>query len=732
MLECKESDHNQQEIILICINMNCQLKRGCCIDCIQMHKAHKSDLKTMKQIKEWKKTTIQNYEIYQKKISQIVEIMGQAEKYLSCMGEDLEKQFEVIMENEYEKQVYNLLRIQQLQSSFNQLILNLETLMEPISQIFSIIESSSKDIWVKAQKTLNISNNKQQIIGQESQIIQEIKIDLGNQEINQKQNRMKIFINLDLIRKENNYNIYQYPRYYKSSIDKLEDYKTIILIGTQSSEKQKLINLFLNYYHDIKLSDSNIFEIADDIDITKERQNDEYEQMKVYYITPQNGKPGLRIIYTPNYSDDLNYDDQNISNRIFDVIYNSALLDQNILIGFVIPQQVQIGTFYMLESVLCKLSNVLIKNIVFLFPDCIDDYPKQKNILQSKTDKINGILSPVLKMIPTMNNIWYLKFNTNTLFVENKTQENQLLWEMGNDSFKLILQDYLQNKINSNKLLDMKSKYDQFFDYISFSLFTQKLEKKFLELYKRDNFHVELSQKYENLLKKMKDQINLQSEKQIYLNNNGEIGYTYQLLNGEKSAQIIYQTMEKFNECINEQHEMLYSFQNKNGDIYDKNFEEFYDLFRNFGNFMIQEYNSWKLFFKFNSILTSINHTQWRYYEHLNYKEQSSKQEGWQTRMKLLSKIIKLYNYFDDCYSKLPNLDQLIKQWSDQNFTNKNCSYVQYHKQSVSSFRDNILQVSHIKLFQRHQQVQIQQRISQNCDQDFKNFIQEILQFLLN
>ncbi|CAD8074334.1 unnamed protein product [Paramecium sonneborni] len=715
MQECQEQDHNQQEIILICINMDCQLKRACCLDCIQKHKSHKQDLKTIKQITLWKKNTTQSYELYQKKMNQIIEIMGQAEKYLSDIGEDIEKSLEVIMNEEYEKQISNLLRIQQLSSSFNQLISNLETLMEPISQIFSIVDASSRDKQVKTQTTQNNPSMKLKTIVQEQQIKYKQKIDLENQEFKQNQG-IKILNNLNIIRKENNFNIYQYPRYYKSSIEYLEDYKTIILIGTQSSEKQNLINLFVNYYNSVQFTDPYRFEIIDDIDINKEKQNDEYEQMKVYYIIPQNGQSGLRIIYTPDYNDDLCYDDQNKSDIIYNLISNSISLNQNILIGFVIPQQVQIGSFYMLESILSKFPNILIQNIVFLFPDCINDYPKQKQILQSQIENINGILSPVCKMITTMRNIWYLKFNSAALFVNHKTQENQFIWEMGNNSFQLLLNNYLLNKINYNKLSEMKVKYDEFYNTINFYIYIQKMKQKFMELYKRDNFHLDFEQKIEICQQQIGKYINLQNE-----------DYSFYKIS-QPTKQIIEEIMKKFDNSIEEDNKKLESFQSlfKNQELYNKNFEEFQDLFKNFENSMFQEYNSWRLYFRFNSILTSINHSQWKYYEHLNSKEQSSKQEGWEERVKLLNNKTKFFFYFDN-QSKIPNLDQLSKLWFDQYFIPKQCSIMQYIKHSWS-FKQNTYFETGLNVGN----IEITKRILQDCDTHFENFIQKILQVLLS
>ncbi|CAD8163689.1 unnamed protein product [Paramecium octaurelia] len=733
MLECEEQDHNQQEIILICINVDCQIKRSCCIDCIVKHNSHKQDLKSINQITKWKKSTTNDYEIYQKKITQIVEIMSQAQKYVSCFVEDLEKSFDEIMIEEFEKQVCNLLRIQQLSSSFNQLTSNLETFMEPISQIFSTVESSSKDKWVKAQPPLNITKNQYQNIAQEQSIQKEQQIDFENKEPKQEK-QMKKFENLDLIRKENGFNIYQYPRYYKSSIECLEEYKTIILIGTQNSDKQNLINLFVNYYYGVEFSDNYRFEIMDDIDISKDRQNDEYQQMKVYYVTPSNGQSGLRIIYTLDYNDDLSYDDQNKTDTIQNVIYNSASLNQNILIGFVIPQQVQIGTFFMLESILSRFPNILINNILFLFPDCTDEFPKQKQTLQSKTEMINGILSPVFKMIPTKSNFWYLQFNTSVVYQENKKKQNQVFWEMGKNSFQLLLSESLSNKINCNILLEMKCKYDEFFKVINFSMFTEQMKEMFLFLYKRENFQIQFLQQYENIKQKLEDFLDFSKTKTQQ--QNGPIHYLYYFQNNDEGfKQPIEKIMKDYNYFIEQNIQKFRDFQIliKNKDDYNQDFEHFYEQFKNFGSFMEQQYKSWQQYFKFNSILTSINHGQGKYYELLNSKEQSLIQEGWQERAKLLTKTSKSFQYFDGLI-KLPNLEQLINQWFDQYFSEKGCTINKYYKITwqftISIYW--VLDVVQVELFKNYQQLQIKKRISEDCDKHFDNFILRILQDILN
>ncbi|CAD8203775.1 unnamed protein product [Paramecium octaurelia] len=167
--------------------------------------------------------------------------------------------------------------------------------------MFSIVEASSKDKRVKAQPSLHITNNKQQTFGQEQQIQKEYQIDFGIQGLKQ-QKQLKTLRNLDLIRKENGFDIYQFPLIYKQQIGCIEEYKTIILIGTQNSQKLNFIKFIYGYR----------FEIDHNIDISKDKQNDEYEQMKVYYIRPSNGQLGLRIIYTLDYNDDLIYEDQQI------------------------------------------------------------------------------------------------------------------------------------------------------------------------------------------------------------------------------------------------------------------------------------------------------------------------------------------------------------------------------------------------------------------------------------
>ncbi|CAD8149946.1 unnamed protein product [Paramecium pentaurelia] len=701
MIECQVSDHNKEEILYACLNMNCQIKRGCCLYCIEQHNLHKQDLKSMKQITLWKKNITQSYDTYSKKISQIMEIIGQAQQYLSNLGQDLEKQFDQIMNDEFEKQVFNLLRIQQLSTSFNQLISNLETLMEPISQIFSNVEASSQNICVKIQSILNNSNDKLQIMEKESQT-EEVK--KGEPKVEPKKQKVKTYSYLNIIentyklRKGNDFDIHQYPKQCKSSIENLDEYKTIILIGTQSSEKQNLINLFVNYYYGVEFQDPYRFEIIDDIDIKKEKQNDEYEKMKVYYITPQNGKSGLRIIYTPDYSDDLNYDDQQICTSIYNVISNSAQLNQNILIGFLIPRKVQIGSFFMLESILSQLSNKLIKNIVFLFPDSTDESPKQKEILQSKTQKINGIQSPVFQMIPTMNHFWYLKFNTNTLFNQNKNQDNQYLWELGKNNFQLLLQNYLQNKINLNSLQQMKQQYDQFIN-IKLTGVQQQLKNKYYELYRRDNFDCNFKIIFERFKKEI-----------IPFISNHHIDKT-------KSEGI--STLKHYKGIMDNQYKEIEKFKSLDQKIYNKDFEEFYDLLKNFWNLMQQEYYPWSVYFKFNSILISINNCQWRYYQHLITKEQIQKQEGWEERVNLLTK--KKIQYYSDGYVGMPNLDQIVKEWYDKNIRSK-WRYVEYSSMTYKEY-DKVYQICD---YDKISVSEIFYRIDQGSQKEIDILIQKI------
>ncbi|CAD8214149.1 unnamed protein product [Paramecium octaurelia] len=50
MFNCEEQDHDQQEIILVCLNVDCQFKKACCLDCIEKHNQHKKDLKSINQV----------------------------------------------------------------------------------------------------------------------------------------------------------------------------------------------------------------------------------------------------------------------------------------------------------------------------------------------------------------------------------------------------------------------------------------------------------------------------------------------------------------------------------------------------------------------------------------------------------------------------------------------------------------------------------------------------------
>ncbi|CAD8214148.1 unnamed protein product [Paramecium octaurelia] len=605
-------------------------------------------------------------------MTQIVEIMEQIEKCLSSLNEDLEISFEEIESNEFEKQILNLLRIQQLSQPFNQLISNLETLMEPISQISSKFEASIMDKCVQKQSALknSITQVPEPTAGQEQQKQQDTRNQKANKQDKKKVttksttlNYLNLVQNTHMLRKVDAFEIHQYPLYFKKYIQNFEDYKTIILIGTKCSEKQKLINLFLNFQIGVEFSDPYRFETIDDIDITNQKQNEEYSSTKVYYITPLNGNPGLRIIYTQDYSDDLSYDDLGKHSSIISIISQSASLNQNILIGLVIPQQVQLGTFFMLESVLSHFSNSLISNVVFLFPDCTDDCPKQKETLQSNTKLINGIASPVFNMIPKFNNSWYLKFNTSILFTENLTQENQFLWDMGQNAFQLLLQNYLQNGIQYSD--EMNKKQNEF------------LNGGIMQGFTFDNFRKQVQQFYEksNLVKEQK-KIENDLSNIIWKNYKSERHEDYRRIycNCGKNCEFCNST----NSIVSKLFSLSLYIERfkKNLCWYDRTdpdalSSQLNNFKKEIPNYLLSKFKSWSEYLKFNSILSFINLGQEKYYENLISKEKCSQQSGWEGRVNHLMERYNFWicssNYFQG--SKCQKMEQLLNNWPVYKFS---------------------------------------------------------------
>ncbi|CAD8099470.1 unnamed protein product [Paramecium primaurelia] len=743
MLKCQESEHNQKEIILVCFNIDCQQKRVCCLDCIENHIQHKQDLQTLKEIQKWQQDIFSYYQLQSQKMIQNADIMRQAEKYLFL---DLEKSQKEINNDEFEKYVSNLLKLQQQSQPLNQTIQNLTTQLESMFQLFTNfqIQIKSKDIETQSKQN--------QFIDQIQLLQQEKHGEVGNQEDQVKKQKMKKYKYHDLIekthklRKENDFDIHQYPIYYKSSIENLEEYTTLILIGTQTSQKQELINLFLNYYQEVEFSDPYRFEIVDDIEIIKEDQNNEYDQMKVYYITPQYGKQGLRIINTPDYCDDLSYDDQRIFNRIYNVIQSSASINQNILIGFVIQQQIQIGSFYMLESIMSNFSNCQINNIVFLFPDCIDDYPKQKDILLSNKEIINGMSSPVYKMIPTMKNSWYLKFNTSILFQECKIQKNQFLWEMGKNSYQMLLQNYLSNKLNINKLNLIRNCYNQFLNYLSspfiqnqweFTDIKQELQTLFLELYKRETFGI---REFNLNVQKRENQIYQQLDKNSKYWTHLLNQYVYKIKNGQKSTNIIEKILKDHEQELNEVQTQINQFEQLMEELelktYKLGFEKFYKLFTNFINsiqdHLLQFYKEKRLFFKFNSLLISLNPNQSKYYEYLITKEKTLKQDRWEERVKILTQKQLFFIYSDDYFKgfKSQQIEKLLKEWTEYQFPRSKRQTYRYLKSDWRISIDNSefhckseqIFLKEYKTYKFDQLVG--HRITDDCDRHFLSHIE--------
>ncbi|CAD8116733.1 unnamed protein product [Paramecium primaurelia] len=432
-----------------------------------------------------------------------------------------------------------------------------------------------------------------------------------------------------------------------------------------------------------------------------------------------------------------NKTDQKLFEVVLNVISNSVSFNQNILIGFVISQQVKIGTFFMLESILSKFSNNLIKNIVFLFPDCTDEDPKQKVILQSKAEIINGIQSPVFQMIPKMNNFWYLKFNTTALFIENKTQENRISWEIGKNSFQLLLQDYLSHKFDYNKLQDMRNKYNEFINK-NFSEIKGQLNNKFLYLYRRDNFDKQNEQTKEQINNKWSEISSYLTEINSYQNNSQ---YYYNIKDKSKEwlirsnlDSIIKYGDQSYKSTITQIEE--FQTLTKDQKVYNKEFEEFYDMFKNLVNLIQQDYNPWRLYFKFHAILISINRYQWKYYEHLISKEQLQKQDGWENRVKLLKKTRKFF-FYSDGQSDMLNLDQRIKEWSDK-YLNQKSRIVQffliqryeYPDKGSELYFDDKRKFESFKF--AHDRFSIQYRINSDCQKNFDEFINKIWEIVLN
>ncbi|CAK58839.1 unnamed protein product (macronuclear) [Paramecium tetraurelia] len=750
MLLCEESEHDQREIILVCFNMNCHLKRACCLNCVENHSQHKQELQTFKEISKWKKDLFSCYQSHEQKMNQFVDQITKEEKYLSL---DLEKSKEEITNDEFEKYISNLLSFSKMISPLNQIMSNLTKQMESMTQLFTKVDNQVQDRDNEKYSIQNQQNNQFKYRGQKQQEYLENQGQFGNQEDNRTKQNMKKYKYNDLIqktyklRKENDFDVHQYPIYYKSSIENLQQYKTIILVGTLTSKKQELINLFLNYYLEVEFSDPYRFEIFDDdIDLVKEDQNNEYEQMKVYYITPQYGKSGLRIINTPDYSDDLTFNDQQIFNRIYNVIQNSVSLNQNILISFVIPQQVQIGQFFMLESILSNFSNCLINNIVFLFPDCSDACPKQKDILQSSTEIINGMPSPVIKMIPTMNNSWYLKFNTSALFMEFQTQENQFLWDMGKNSFEQILENYLQNQLNMNKFNLMRNYYNQFLNYLStsfiqsqweFADIKQELQNQFLELYKRETFGI---REFNFNIEKRENQIYQQIDKNSKQWNHLWNEYIYKIKNGAKSSSIIEKILKEHEQELNEVQTQINRFETLVGEIdlktYKIGFEKFYDLFSRFINsiqeHLLQVYNEKRQYLKFNSLLISLNPFQSKYYEQLIFIETNVKQEGWEERVKVLTQKYNFYIYSDDYIkgSKSQKIEQILQEWAQYQFPRLKRSSYRYQKSDwkisidSSEFHCKSEQIffKEFKTYKCDQLIGL--RISDDADRHFLSYIE--------
>ncbi|CAD8089912.1 unnamed protein product [Paramecium primaurelia] len=196
------------------------------------------------------------------------------------------------------------------------------------------------------------------------------------------------------------------------------------------------------------------------------------------------------------------------------------------------------------------------------------------------------------------------------------------------------------------------------------------------------------------------------------------------------------QKMERLMQSIQQYSKLIQEYKLKI-ETYDKEFEEFYDLFKNLANVMQQDYNPWRLYFKFHAILITINRCQWKYYEHLIQKEQNLKLEGWENRVKLLNKTSKFFQCSDG-YSGMLNLDQRIKEWSDKYLTLKSKSFYVYSltRYEIRSHQTMLCLIGkdgQSKLYnQLYSSEAIKYRIGSDCQRYFDEFTQKIWEYVLS
>ncbi|CAD8203313.1 unnamed protein product [Paramecium pentaurelia] len=157
MLFCQEGDHQQSEIIGVCLNNVCSKQGLCCFYCFKMfHLNHIHDIMNFKDFINWKKRKEQTFNIFKENINQL----QQCTKLLSDFISEIVIIDEQVENQSYQnltKEIKHLIIIDQLEKSIMNKLSELASLIPPLKLEIQQLKSS-RGIYIFQKGQYQIKN----------------------------------------------------------------------------------------------------------------------------------------------------------------------------------------------------------------------------------------------------------------------------------------------------------------------------------------------------------------------------------------------------------------------------------------------------------------------------------------------------------------------------------------------------------------------------------------------
>ena len=301
--------------------------------------------------------------------------------------------------------------------------------------------------------------------------------------------------NAKFLKKQNSLDIYLYQQ--EKTLEILKNCKNILLIGQTGSGKTTLLNSIINYILKVDYSTSMRYILFDEK--VKENQSvSQTSEVNEYYIKEFGTIPSIRIIDTPGFGDTrgLEYD-QKIVSMIKDKFLTE--IDYIDLICFVViasNARLTINQEYIFNEIVSLFGNDVAENFLFVLTFSDGQKPVVLDALQNEK-------SPFSKIIPKIENPWYIKTNNSSIFSKKD--------KFSKDFYKLAMDGY-ENLIEKLKNVPKKS--------LNLSKevlnIREKLKHIIEGLQPKLNIGLELMDKIRNQIKEMKKNKDLLDETKNY------------------------------------------------------------------------------------------------------------------------------------------------------------------------------------------------------------------------